>query len=119
IMQKQFKEEFEAIMDYYLKERGRRPMSQNEALDICKNAYHSVDLKTIDWIRGMGSDACHRLRNIGSHLAGKRFGFDLNRVGKYGWLEHPDFLGVEEIAFKLPVELYMYNHIEVGHGPNM
>jgi len=116
-MEKQARKEIKRIVNYFsaLCGPGRY---EPEAYRMCVEAYRKGDTQRIDWIRTMGADERYIIRNIGHHLAGKRFGFDLTQIGKYGWLETAEFLDVEEIAFKVGDEKYNYNNIKLGRGPN-
>ena len=112
------KDELKEILDLYNSERGRRPMFQTEAMELCRQAYESNDAERIEWIRNIGKDASHRLSNIANHIAGNRFGFNITEVNESGWLMNPEFLDVEEIAFRVNDDHYSYNYITIGRGPN-
>lgn len=76
------------------------------------------DQDRIAWFRMLGPSIRHIIMNTHSYRHGLDFGFDSLKLGKYGWLESPEFLDVERFEFGRIKDSCHHSYIRIGRGVN-
>lgn len=83
-----------------------------------ENAIRELDLPVLDWYETLGHTMRHRIMNRAFHHRAKAFGFTEIVIGKYGWMERPEFNDIEEFTFKVGPDDNYPNKLVIGRGNN-
>lgn len=91
---------------------------ERRCLNEYKAAVESNNVSFIDFMSKLGPTVRHRVMNLDKFRVNLMFGYDSIQLTEYDWIESPELLNREEIAFKVKSDNCHYNHINIGHGLN-